>query len=119
MLQKLNERIQGVVAWVIVSLVALTFTLFGLDYYLQNRRTDNVKVKINDHSISKEDYELNYRRLSQMQGQNALTPHQERELKQQVLSEMMVNAVSVEMAHEHGFEVDNKQTVAAIKAKRC
>lgn len=30
MLQKLNERIQGAVAWIIVSLVTLTFTLFGL-----------------------------------------------------------------------------------------
>ncbi len=114
MLQKLNERIQGAVAWIIVSLVTLTFTLFGLDYYLQNHRTENVKVKINGHDITKEAYDLSYRRLSQRQGQDALTPGQERVLKQQVLSEMMVNAVSVEVARRHGFEVDNKQTLAAI-----
>ena len=35
MLQKLNERIQGLVAWIIIILVAITFTLFGVDYYLQ------------------------------------------------------------------------------------
>lgn len=114
MLQKLNDRIQGAVAWIIVSLVTLTFTLFGLDYYLQNHRTENVKIKINGHSITKEEYDLSYRRLSQLQGQDALTPEQERILKQQVLSEMMVNAVSVEVARKHGFEVDNKQTLAAI-----
>jgi peptidyl-prolyl cis-trans isomerase D len=114
MLQKLNDRIQGAVAWIIVSLVTLTFTLFGLDYYLQNHRTENVKVKINGHSITKEEYDLSYRRLSQLQGQDALTPEQERILKQQVLSEMMVNAVSVEVARKHGFEVHNKQTLAAI-----
>lgn len=114
MLQKLNERIQGLVAWVIVGLVSITFTLFGLDYYLQSHRTADVKVTINGHTITKEDYELNYRRLSQSQSQEALTPEQEKELKQQVLSEMMVNAVSVEAARNHGFEVDGAQATAAI-----
>ena len=114
MLQKLNDRIQGAVAWIIVVLVTVTFTLFGLDYYLQSHHTADVKVKINDHIITKEAYELNYRRLSQSQAQDALTSVQERELKQQVLSEMMVNAVSVEAAHDHGFEVDGQQATAAI-----
>lgn len=114
MLQKLNERIQGAVAWIIVGLVTVTFTLFGLDYYLQSRRTSDVKVKVNGHVITKEDYELNYRRLSQRQGQDLLSPDQDRELKQQVLSEMMVNAVSVDAAHGYGFEVDGRQATAAI-----
>lgn len=114
MLQMLNERIQGAVAWIIVGLVTVTFTLFGLDYYLQSHRAADVKVKINGHVITKDDYELNYRRLSQSQGQDALSPDQERELKQQVLSEMMVNAVSVDAAHGYGFEVDGRQATAAI-----
>jgi peptidyl-prolyl cis-trans isomerase D len=115
MLQKLNERIQGIVAWIIVGLVSVTFTLFGLDYYLQSRRTADIKVSINGHTITKEDYDLHYRRLSQTQpGQDALSPEQEKELKQQVLSEMMVNAVSMDAAHGHGFEVDGQQTTAAI-----
>ena len=114
MLQKLNDRIQGAVAWIIVVLVTVTFTLFGLDYYLQSHRSADVKVKINDHIITKEAYELNYRRLSHSQAQESLTPIQEQALKQQVLSEMMVNAVSVEAAHQHGFEVDGQQATAAI-----
>ena len=114
MLQKLNDRIQGAVAWIIVILVTVTFTLFGLDYYLQSHRSADVKVKINDHIITKEAYELNYRRLSHSQAQESLTPIQEQALKQQVLSEMMVNAVSVEAAHQHGFEVDGQQATAAI-----
>ena len=114
MLQKLNERIQGMIAWIIIGLVTVTFTLFGLDYYLQSRHSPDVKVKINGHVITKEEYELNYRRLSQTQGQDALTPDQEKELKQQVLSEMMVNAVSVAAARHHGFDVDSKQATEAI-----
>lgn len=114
MLQKLNERIQGVVAWIIVGLVTVTFTLFGLDYYIQNRRGEDVKAQINGHNISKESYDLSYRRLSQAQGQDTLSPEQEQALKQQVLSEMMVNAVSVDVAHSHGFEVNSKQATEAI-----
>lgn len=114
MLQKLNERIQGAVAWIIVCLVTVTFTLFGLDYYIQNRRGDDVKVMINGHNISKESYDLSYRRLSQAQSQDTLSPEQEQALKQQVLSEMMVNAVSVDVAHSHGFEVNSKQATEAI-----
>ena len=44
MLQKLNERIQGVVAWLVIILIAITFTLFGVDYYLQSHQTSNAKV---------------------------------------------------------------------------
>lgn len=114
MLQKLSDRIQGMIAWIIIGLVTITFTLFGLDYYLQSRHTADVKVKINGHIITKEEYELNYRRLSQTQGQDALTPEQEKELKQQVLSDMMVNAVSVAAARNHGFDVDGRQATEAI-----
>lgn len=114
MLQKLSDRIQGLVAWIIIGLVTITFTLFGLDYYLQSRHTADVKVKINGHVITKEEYDLNYRRLSQTQGQESLTPEQQKELKQQVLSEMMVNAVSVAAARSHGFEVDGRQATDAI-----
>ncbi len=114
MLQKLNERIQGAVAWIIVILVTITFTLFGLDYYLQSRHESVAKAKVNGQSISKQDYELNYRRLSQTQEPDTLTPANERALKQQVLSEMIANTVRVSSAKAQGFEVTAHQAAAAI-----
>lgn len=114
MLQKLNERIQGAVAWIIVILVTITFTLFGLDYYLQSRHESVAKAKVNGQSISKQDYELNYRRLSQTQEPDTLTPANEQALKQQVLSEMIANTVRVSSAKAQGFEVTAHQAGAAI-----
>lgn len=114
MLQKLNERIQGVVTWVIVGLVTLTFTLVGLDYYFQSKRDSDIKAQVNGQRVTKQAFELNYRRISQMQDQNALTAETVRALKQQVLSEMVVNTVSVEAARAYGFEVNSNQATAAI-----
>lgn len=48
MLQKLNEHIQGVVAWLVIILIAITFTLFGVDYYFQSRQISDAKVIVND-----------------------------------------------------------------------
>ncbi|PJD92678.1 MAG: peptidylprolyl isomerase [Legionella sp.] len=114
MLQKLNERIQGAVAWIIVILVTLTFTLFGLDYYLQSRHESVAKARVNGQAISKQEYELNYRRLSQTQESDTLTPANEQALKQQVLSEMIANAVRVDSAKAQGFEVTAHQAGTAI-----
>lgn len=114
MLQKLNERIQGLITWVIVGVITVTFTLFGLSYYLQSRQASDVRVHVNDQKITQQAFELNYRRLSQMQNANTLTKIGEKALKQQVLSEMIMNAVSVGGAHSSGFEVHDAQATAAI-----
>ncbi|MCR9192779.1 MAG: SurA N-terminal domain-containing protein [Gammaproteobacteria bacterium] len=114
MLQKLNDRIQGAVAWIIVILVTITFTLFGLDYFLQSRNGSDVKAQVNGKIISKQEYDLNYRRMSQSQDPSTLTAGKEKALKQQVLSDMISNTVRVTAAGEQGFAVDARQATAAI-----
>jgi peptidyl-prolyl cis-trans isomerase D len=114
MLQKLNERIQGVVAWIVIILVAVTFTLFGVDYYLQSRHDSDVQVDVNDQPITKQAFELNYRRTRQMRDPSLMTAALENQLKQQVLDEMIVNTVSMQAARSNGFEVDASQANAAI-----
>ncbi|HVT62955.1 MAG TPA: SurA N-terminal domain-containing protein, partial [Legionellaceae bacterium] len=114
MLHKLNERIQGAIAWIIVILVTVTFTLFGLDYYLQSRRETEIKARIDNQTITKQAYELNYRRFSRMQDPEALSAVDEQALKQQVLSTMISNTVRVAAALNQGFEVTPRQANEAI-----
>lgn len=114
MLQKLNERIQGVVAWVIIILVAITFTLFGIDYYMQSRHESSVQVEINGDPISKQAFDLNYRRTRQLRDPSQMTAAGENQLKQQVMDEMIVNSVSVQAARANGFEVSHNQAYSAI-----
>lgn len=114
MLQKLNERIQGLVAWIIVILVTITFALFGVDYYLQSRHDTVAQVEVNGQPITKQAFEISYRRTRQLRDLSHMTDTRENQLKQQLLDEMIVNTVSMQSAHQAGFEVNPVQANAAI-----
>lgn len=114
MLQKLNERIQGVVAWIVIILIAVTFTLFGVDYYLQTRQSSDTQVVVNDEPISKQTFEINYRRSRQQRDPAAVTAASENALKKQVLEDMIANLITVQAAKNAGFEVSPEQANAAI-----
>jgi len=114
MLQKLNERIQGVVAWVVIILIAMTFTLFGVDYYMQSHHVSDTEVTVNDQPISKQSFEVNYRRSRQQRDPAEMTAASDAALKKEVLDEMIVNQLSVQAAHHAGFEVSVEQANNAI-----
>ncbi len=114
MLQKLNDRIQGVVAWVVIILIAITFTLFGLDYYMQSRHESNAAVEVNGQPITKQAFESTYRRTRQLRDPSLMTPASDIQLKQQILDELVVNTVSMQSARESGFEVNVAQADSAI-----
>lgn len=114
MLQKLNERIQGLVAWIIISLVALTFMLFGVDYYMQSRHESTAQVDVNGEPITKNAFELSYRRMRQSRDASQMTVASENQLKQQLLQEMIMNTLSVQSARSNGFEVSSTLANAAI-----
>jgi len=116
MLQKLNERIQGVVAWVVIVLIALTFTLFGVDYYMQSHQSSDVEVTVNDQPLSKQQFETNYRRSRQQKDPSQLTAAGDAALKKQVLDDMVANLISVQGARTGGFDVTADQANAAILA---
>lgn len=114
MLQKLNERIQGVVAWVVITLVAITFTLFGIDYYMQSRHESEAQIEVNGEPITRDAFEANYRRTRQLRDPSQMTVASENQLKQQVIDEMIINAISMQAAHTNGFSVTKGQANAAI-----
>lgn len=114
MLQKLNERIQGVVAWLVVVLIGLTFTLFGVDYYFQSHQTSNAKVVVNGESLTYQAFETNYRRARGMQDAAHMTAEDEKKLQSQVLDQMVANEVMVQAARKNGFDVSANQANAAI-----
>lgn len=111
MLQKLNERIQGFVSWIIILLVAVTFTLFGIDYYMQSHQDSSIQVEVNGQAITKQALDLNYRRTRQSSQLNITN---ETQLKQQLLNEMILNSVATQSALDSGFQVSQSQANAAI-----
>ncbi|CAM2802962.1 SurA N-terminal domain-containing protein [Legionella worsleiensis] len=114
MLQKLNERIQGVVAWLVIILIAITFVLFGVDYYFQSHQTSNAKVVVNNEPITNQSFETNYRRTRAQQDLAQMTAADEKNLQNQVLNQMITNEVSLQAARKSGFDVTPDQANAAI-----
>lgn len=114
MLQKLNERIQGAVAWLVVVLIGITFTLFGVDYYLQSRQITNSKVTVNGKSLTEQTFETNYRRARGMKESAQITAEDDKKLQNQVLDQMVTNEVLIQAAHKNGFEVSANQANSAI-----
>ncbi len=114
MLQKFNERIQGLVAWVIIGVVAITFMLFGVDSYMQAHHAAAVAAEVDKQSISKQAFELQYRRMRQAQEASGLTDGDEKALKHQILDDMIATQVNTHAAHRYGFSLDAAQTNMAI-----
>ncbi len=114
MLQKLNERIQGVVAWFVVIAVASTFVLFGVDYFFESRHGNQVLSEVNGVAIDAEQFDVTYRRIRQQKDPATLTNLVEKQLKKQVLDDMILNEVSIQSAEKNGFYVSNQEADAAI-----
>ena len=113
-MQKLNERIQGVIAWIVIILIAITFTLFGVDYYMQSHQASDTEVSVNGQPISKHAIEVSYRRARQQRDPSQITAASELALKKQVLADMIRNKAVLEAAKAAGFGVSSEQANAAI-----
>jgi peptidyl-prolyl cis-trans isomerase D len=114
MLQKLNEKIQGLFAWIIVLLVVITFAFFGLDYFLQSKRESGAIAEVNDEPISKHEFDLQFRRLTQLRDPMHWNAMRENQLKAQVLDDLILNSLSIQSARLNGFSVYPTQANAAI-----
>ncbi|MDX2345888.1 MAG: SurA N-terminal domain-containing protein [Legionella sp.] len=114
MLQKFNERIQGVIAWTIIGVVALTFMLFGVDSFLQAHHATAVAAEIDGQTISKQAFELQYRRMRQAQEASGMTDGDEKALKHQILNDMIATEVNTHAAHRYGFDLNASQANMAI-----
>lgn len=112
MLQKLNERVKGWFAWLIVVVVAFTFVLFGIDYYLQTRHSQQPMLDINGESISSQSIEQVYRRLRQT------VPHpsqeQDQSLRRKAVDELIARTVTEQSAIKQGFGIAQEQVSSAI-----
>ena len=114
MLQKLNERIQGWIAWVVIGLVAVTFLMFGLEYLFQSRQdSQRSALTINGESISQQELELKSRRRDHGIDEATLSPEQLAQGRQRLINDVIQSTVSVQAADKNGFDVTSSQANAA------
>jgi peptidyl-prolyl cis-trans isomerase D len=114
MLQRIGERVKGWFAWLIIIVIAITFTLFGASYYLGQKGASETMAVIGDSIITKGEFDTAYRRLKRQT--KVLTQAIEIQLKDQAMKQLVFNHVVMEAAAKEGFVITKEQAQAAIMA---
>lgn len=112
MLQRIQERVQGWIAWAIIALIGVTFTLFGASYYFGSKGASETMTVVGGSVITKGEFEIAYRRLKQQA--KVLTAQLETQLKEQAMQELIYNHLVLDAANNEGFVISKEQAQAAI-----
>lgn len=111
MLQSINERVSGWVSKIIIGLVALTFVLFGANYYVTKGGHSSTYMEINNTSISRQEYEGLFRQIkAQFQQFNLPKSF----IIKQVDNALIRATVETESAKNNGFYISIDQVKQAL-----
>jgi peptidyl-prolyl cis-trans isomerase D len=120
MLLAIRERIMGVVGWIILGILFVTFAFFGLNSYLQSSAA-NYAAAVNDQEISLARHQRAYQqlrtRMADMLGEN-FDPSQLDEdiLKANALQQLINEELLLQAADSEGFAASNQLVAAQINA---
>ena len=110
MLQTMRERMQGIIAGVIVGLICVTFALWGVQYYLHGASGADTVAKAGNTKITQENWRITYERLRHQKTQNSLFDQEaQKQFKNEVLNKMIRNAILVETADHLGFQIGTEE----------
>jgi len=120
MLQAIRNRAMGLLGWIVIGLIIITFALFGLGSYLQDKSQVFV-AKVNEVEISPRELQLAYQqqraRMEQMLG-DAYNPAliDDQMLKQTALNGLIQRQLLLQAAQKDGMLVSDQLLVAQIHA---
>lgn len=118
MLQAIRDRAQGLIVWIIVGLIIITFALFGLSSYLGGGGKA-VVASVNGTDISQAEFLREYQnmreRLQQMLGENYRPElFDESRMKQQVLESLIRRVLIDQALADDNFHVAFEQVARTI-----
>lgn len=116
MLEKLNSKIQGWFAWIIISMIAFTFAIFGIEHYMQSRSANLAKAEVNGKAITMRDFDLQYRRQQRLHEPLETNAAAERKRKLEMVEQLIKQHVMLQSAAADGFYVSTNQANAQIQA---
>jgi len=121
MLQSMREKTQGIIAGAIVSLIAITFALWGIQNYIKGDDATREVAKVNGIKITQNELHIAYERAKRMQMLNlgsafSLDQQMQARIKQEVLQELIKSAVINSAAQKMGMGIGAFQLNSAIAA---
>jgi len=119
MLQAINDKAKGIIGWIIIALISVTFALFGIADYLGDGSAP-FAAKVDDTEISVRAYQealsRQRQRLESMFGGNLPTdPAFEKRMKQQVMEQLITRVLIENRVNEAGYQVTNRMASEKIK----
>lgn len=119
MLQSIRDHAQGWIAWVIVSLIILTFALFGIDQYAQGDKTVMV-AEVNGEDVSANEfltlYDRQKNRLKTQFGEMYDQVVEDEALRDQVMDALIESEVVRQWTTDHNMRISDAQVFAMIQS---
>lgn len=112
MLQTIREHTQGWIAGTIISIIILTFALWGIHSYFIGGANNSVVAEVNGVEVTKEQLTMAYERLRrQAQSQYGLpvTGKDDAALKERALKAIIDVEVLKQASISQGFRISNEQ----------
>lgn len=114
MLQAMRERVQGIIATVIIVVLCLAFALWGIQYYLRDHRGSDSVATVNGAKISHAQLQTAYDRakqslMVQTRGNLVLTQDTQELLKKNILQQMINTQIIAQEADKLNLAISQEQ----------
>ena len=115
MLQNMRDGAQKWIVWVIILLIIISMTLWGISSYFGIGGDNSPTiVKVNNVKISQAQLSASVSRLQQQQPQLFATPEAGLKIKQEILNQLVNQQILTQAAEREGFAVSQEQLDAVI-----
>ena len=114
MLQTIREHTQGWIAGIIVTIIILTFALWGIHSYFVGGSNNIIVAEVNGVDITKEQFAVTYERLrrqvqNQYSSNNPMTAKNETALKERALQLLIDIEVLKQASFAQGYRITDRQ----------
>jgi peptidyl-prolyl cis-trans isomerase D len=110
MLQKMRDGLQKWVVWLLIIVIVVSLTFWGISYYFMGGGSgSDTLVKVGDTTITQTDLDNVYSRLKLQQPQLFQSPDAENLLKPMILNQLIDQKVLSEAAEKEGFIIGQLQ----------
>jgi len=119
MLQFIREKAKGWVALLLLGLVSVIFSLWGIDYYIKSDQRQSILAKVNGKSISFGEWKQNYHHLLQWwqvaHSGKAPSATEKKMIKHQAFTQLINRHVLLSYFHAQNYYIDAEKVQYTIK----